>query len=643
MLKRGAEEESPDASASKKAGGKSSSGSGKILETAVDPIPRLFRQNSITLHFTQRTWEEIGPGELKYLPICFSPAAIMDKFHIKAFNKYIGLASTYEIHTPHIRISDIIMLQDTLITQSGTPSLNSIYTQACYMMMFEPQGVNNWYKLGTTDDCGETQQVLTYKFPHSKQQQCGLVTGMININGFKDFEKLVFNPAYPYFTGGWSQDNTQIIKGQREDLEDERDIIVSNNYIAPSPGVKLNQFSCSLRGTDKFLPLGEHTTMARNLDKIKFFEHGQTYSFDIDTNLEGVKLINHPLNSLATRVIPVGPPSTLGVTEDPDKDFNLLANYNFVYPSNNRPFYSRHDNMSIIGPTEGAKDIGHIKHKFFCMPPIKKADGNLIAQRVTFLLEQSFSVTMHYPETTTDDGAIKWMLNQSNGVLLRPALDYIQSIRIKDKKTPDGGDYDLPDDFDCFSYKDAIATGLGIWTMIKKDLVKKLLRDNGYCMIVSYFDRNGVEHKRDPETYKEGIPAPSTNKFVSPDKLPLMSEIDRGPECFYENLLPFNDVELKYMAGTSTEKLYFIGTCLAEFIQTLLYTKKGFRDMKNKARIHKFTSTIYSDAKPYLYAFQDFIKERFSILNQFIFEKIQCDASIIELPMSNMKIDYWPR
>ena len=87
MYKRAAEDAGEEGPAKKAAPGKGSGG-GQRAEEVVNPIPRQFKTNSITLHFTQRTWEEIGPGDLKYFPICQNPLILMDKFHIKMFNKF---------------------------------------------------------------------------------------------------------------------------------------------------------------------------------------------------------------------------------------------------------------------------------------------------------------------------------------------------------------------------------------------------------------------------------------------------------------------------------------------------------------------------------------------------------------------------
>ena len=642
MYKRAAEDAGEEGPAKKAAPGKGSGG-GQRAEEVVNPIPRQFKTNSITLHFTQRTWEEIGPGDLKYFPICQNPLILMDKFHIKMFNKFFPLCSTYEIHQPKVRISNILMLQDNLTTQAGTPKSDTIYTQACYLLMFTPNRMNNWFKLGITQDCMETQKILYSDWnPFKKQQdECTLVTQLATMQGgYTDFEHLTINPAKPYFTGGWDN-KMNFVVGEREALEDQRDIIVTNNYIPPINNSKFNQFSCSLRGTDLYIPIGEHTTMARNLDTISLHKYGDEISFEPETNLNGMKLINDPLNNLLSYEITSNTkPSDLGITSDPDEDFRLVVNYQLSYPSNNRPFFTRKDNLSTIGPVEGTKEIGHLRHRFLTMPPIKKKDGSLLQQRASFQLEQTMSVTFHFPETTSDEGSSKWMLNQANGVILRPSINYIKSVRDGAKPTPPPDKIELPKPYPFPEYNNCISTVWGIWTMLKDNVVKKLIRDNGYCLVIGHYDQNGKFIPRNPEDNPK-----FAVKYMSPDQLPAPEVIpeDRGYENFYESLLPLNDKEILYAKGTTDEQRFLHGTLFALFCQTMLYTKKGLREMKAAPSLIEDMPYV-KNADEATIQISTFFKERLHKFQTDFYGEDLCPGKVIRVPMGSYKqFKFWPR
>lgn len=77
---------------------------------------------------------------------------------------------------------------------------------------------------------------------------------------------------------------------------------------------------------------------------------------------------------------------------------------------------------------ESAKGLGHLQYHFLTMPPIRKANKALLKQRCSFMLEQSFSVTLNFPEsvwdedTTEGQGTTRNILDQSDAVVLRPLL-----------------------------------------------------------------------------------------------------------------------------------------------------------------------------------------------------------------------------
>lgn len=202
MLKRAAEESS-SAEPPQKSSRNGVGAAGSKAEDVTNPIPRLFKQNSITIHISQRTFEELGPGELKWLPTSQYYAAMFDKFHYTQFMEYFRRCDSYTITDPKVRMSNLLMLQDDFVTQSGTPRDVSVFTQACYMISYSPVGVKNWFKLGKSTDSGKSQEILTYKPLQPTDGQ--LISQLVTIgNGkYSDFETLTLNPAKPDIYAGW--------------------------------------------------------------------------------------------------------------------------------------------------------------------------------------------------------------------------------------------------------------------------------------------------------------------------------------------------------------------------------------------------------------------------------------------------------
>lgn len=442
MLKRAAESQ-PEGQPAQKAPAKGAA-AGMRADEVINPIPRLFKQNSITIHISQRTFEEIAPGELKWVPTSQYWAAMFDKFHMDQFYKYYSRCSTYEITNPKVRLSNLLMLQDEQKTNSGTPTDQSIFTQACYLIHYEPKGMKNWFKLGSSDNCGESQNILKYK--PMKANDCKLISQLISIGEeggkYQDFECLTINPAKPDIYAGWrpleveyTKEGAKVSQKYNEEMEDKAKYQVKDTFISPKDP-NLGGFSCSVHGDDPYIPLMHHTTFCRNNDKISLHKYGDVLEWDVNTNMKGIQLMKHKHNE------PLGGTDYIKLKKT-DDDMgvptevieNRVIHYAFCYPSENRPFYCRRDNFDYTGPIEHNKQFGELKHHFLTMPPIKKHDGTLIKQRCSFIMEQGLSVTFHFPETVSEEDA-DFMDAQNKGVILRPA--FINSYKVPSipDKTP---------------------------------------------------------------------------------------------------------------------------------------------------------------------------------------------------------------
>lgn len=442
MLKRAAESESDEGPAAKQAaGGAKGSAAGMRADQVTNPIPRLFKQNSITIHISQRTFEEVGPGELKWFPVCQYWAAMFDQFHKNQWNNYIEHCCTFTISDPKVRISNILMLQDEQKTESGTPRDVSIFTQACYLMLITPTRQNNWFRLGNTDDNMDSQKYLEYKpFAYSDGK---IISQLVNMDNYTDFERLVINPCKPDIYSGWNPNSMKATKEldiqndgkeyeensinpDKDKLDFSKDYHIENAYIYP--GSKYYAaFSSSVNPREPAVPMKKHTTYMRNLDKISLFKYGDSIEFNINTNMDGIPLLNANVNFPFPQLHHILTPQA--TTAD------TTAYTAPCYPSPNRPFFYRGDNFESIKAIEANKALKPLSHHFLTMPPIKKNDGTLIKQRCSFILEQSVTVTFHFPETTHEDD-YQYMNAQRDGILLRPALIKLKRFEKDDKRTP---------------------------------------------------------------------------------------------------------------------------------------------------------------------------------------------------------------
>nr|WAX26045.1 MAG: major capsid protein [Army ant associated bidensovirus 3] len=373
----------------------------------VDPIPRTLPSQSITIPLVQRTWEEIAPGELYYLPLCQTPRYMLDEAMLNQLGKFKELWHTMEIHKPQVRITNLTMLQDDLRVQTNTPTDATAFTQVIYLVSYKPSAQKQYFKLGTLVDKNTEQQSkdLVYKLKPPRSDS-GIPSQLVKMSGFEDFESLTIKPAKANATAGFSSGVPP-----KEVLG-----ILLDPYMAPNSGSPLSQVSGNMNpANDNFIENTYTLTMARNQDKICFHKYGDTITFDIETNLDGLQLANHPSNDFtrdAEILVPV---------EDNKKIYHYLTE--FVWPSRNRPYFYRGNyydtNTSPI--TQGKSSFKPLNHYFLCMPPIKKPNGALLGQRCSIMLEQSFSVTFHFnlgtfQESEADDAL---QVHQDDQVILR--------------------------------------------------------------------------------------------------------------------------------------------------------------------------------------------------------------------------------
>lgn len=416
-MKRAAPEGDSGGDSKKAAGGAPGGGIGNkgiaSGEKKVEPIPRPLRENEITLHFNQVTWEEIGQGQLKYLPLCQTPYYMMDPGSLKLLNKYKGLWSTAEYHTPRVRIYDLMLLQDELTNQGGTPLETTAFTQACYMVEFEPIGQTQFFHLSTMQMCNGTVKSLFYDL---SDVTCDAndVSQLITLTNYEDMEKLCLHTAKVNIYGGFDP-YEKLQRNMTEEIT-----YLENVYIPPND-IDIGQLAAYAGNlqpgslTSKIVGAYDQVTFARNMGKLRLHAYNDSFELPIITNIEGKKLLPIRENDFTNRSIKF---SRSGM------EYNY--NTEFCWPSSNRPYYSRSSNLTQYSPLLDPKSLKPLKHYFFSMPPIRKANGALLKQRASFMMEQSFSVTFRFPESVWEDedfqghSTQKFLLDQKDAIIIRP-------------------------------------------------------------------------------------------------------------------------------------------------------------------------------------------------------------------------------
>lgn len=385
-------------------------------EAVIDPIPRHLPLQSVTLNFTQRTWETFKPGQLYYLPICQTPRYMFDHSMYNQFSKFREMFGTMEIHQPRVRMSNFIFLQDELRVQAGTPTDSTAYTQVMYMVDFQPKGQNMFFRLGEADN-----NLATASTNYSYQLEPPANTQFITINGFTNFDRMVLLPAQVNDAAGF-EPGADIEIGNVGDIR--------TSYIPPNAESQLRIFSHSMEVNSPRLFRGINTSVgfARNMDKVSFHQHGDSIEFAPNTNLNKIKLMNTNANSFLHD-------QTLQVEQEIEGMDGMQTTVylgEFVYPGRNRPFMSRADNLNEeTNAITSGKHFKPLDHKFFCIAPIRKPNGQLLGQRCSFVLEQNISVTFHMNQSMFGefDEDINFIA-QDDGVIVRRGV-YRKPVSIK--------------------------------------------------------------------------------------------------------------------------------------------------------------------------------------------------------------------
>lgn len=378
------------------------------------PIPRNLSHQSITLHFKNTTWEQIGREELWYNPIHQNPYYMFDVPMKNQFNRFKELWSTAEFHEVKYKMSNFIMLHDDYRINAGSPVDTSTFVQVCYLLEHMPKRQTEYFTLCDIENA-ETMEgdPMTYNLkPTSPLSQ------LVQIKGFKRFDTLGILPAKINKYAGFDPNS----KAEIEPLTFK----IKDPYFKPTDPI-FSAYSGNLNVPmkDNYIIDGDSITYARNLDSTIPIKYGDVVSHKIVTNLDNVKLHNIAYNDFTTR------DDYLNIQEETGSKLSYVGE--FCYPSPNRPYLTRASNFNKITPLLHPKSLPNLEHRFYCMPPIEKSNGNLLGQRVSFMLEQEMTITLNFIESIFDEEDSQTFLSQKKTVILRPNLHTAMTASTKDR------------------------------------------------------------------------------------------------------------------------------------------------------------------------------------------------------------------
>lgn len=367
-----------------------------------DPIPRHLPLKSVTIELSSNlTWEEIGPGQLCYLPTSVNPFYTLTKNDLNKWNKFKSLWETMEIHTPQVEIANLIMLQDDLRVQSNTPTDATAFTQVCYLMQYSPVGQTEYFAFENINS-----KPLTYELDYIGDKDTQLIK--IGEIDYENFETLRIRQARINSSAGWLPDQETLPNKQLG-------YRIEQPYLPP---YLVPNYACNLNiPHNNLYYLNQENTpgYARNNGHISYHKYGDVIQVPITTNLEGVKLYADSFNDWTAHANMVRNSG----------DDTIIYTSEWMYPGNNRPFRCRCTNFHTNYCIEHNKGFKPLQHHFFSMPPIKKPNGALLGQRCAFTLQTKLHVTFHFHESTYEGWETEGdcdMLSQNHAVSLRRGI-----------------------------------------------------------------------------------------------------------------------------------------------------------------------------------------------------------------------------
>ena len=120
---------------------------------------------------------------------------------LNQLKKFLPITEYYEFHTPEVRLSNLIFLQDDLRVQSNTPTDATTFTQVCYIMHFPTPAQTEYFKLGTVYN-KKVSKTSDMSYMLEPPDETSFVTaGELN---YEIFLKLAVTPAKITGYAGWN-------------------------------------------------------------------------------------------------------------------------------------------------------------------------------------------------------------------------------------------------------------------------------------------------------------------------------------------------------------------------------------------------------------------------------------------------------
>lgn len=454
----GGDNEVSSTSGMQRSGGGGQSAGGNKQEDSdgqSDPIPRSLRQQSIYMRFTQRSLEELSSDTLKYLPLCSNLTSIFDEEQLTQFARVYDsdIFNSFCIHNPKASLSNFIMLSDQL---SGGNEISS-FVQRSKIVMFtltERAGMEAcMLRNGSTilqfapdDDSitvppdadaagvvvfknGKTNKLLIAKETDFEDLN---IVGMLprSFGNFTDGEPythtdgpFVLNAASAIKTGtsqtssGFLFRNVGILTGKQAwgDTANKFLPFANVNDFMTQRTYGTNFAAQKNAGTELEYPT---TTYIKNSANWKYISEADKFTETIHTNYPK-KIVKSLAQTLAGGNPPVSTWTTpakynVGLLVSPIIQKSSIGasagGVDQVAPMQYEPHYCTrgspplHKNFfhTAVSKFEDSKPPP-LRHHFFTMITMQKANGEPIIQRTSCLLEQEVGVEFHFIQDQMDE------------------------------------------------------------------------------------------------------------------------------------------------------------------------------------------------------------------------------------------------
>jgi len=354
---------------------------------SVSPVPRPLPYKHVTFSFVQRSWEELD-SSLSTLPITIALLPVLDDEMIKVIKSVLPCCLGFRVHTPHVKISNFIILTDELSVKANTPMEMSSFVQQSKIIHYMPK---NFVTTGYNFSNNSTISGIKYSelVGINKKKQ------MVRIPNTEDFETVSIYGIDHTIHGNLMNHNKMYQGYVLNDLTSQK-----YSLLAPANSETDHKWEALTYAYGVVDENGnnEHVTSTwsldkraiakcKNLDKIEIIGASDVIEYDVETNIEGDVLYPDAINTYTPNVF--GYFMVPGTERETQK---TLWKVGFTpWPSTFNPKMKRR--TAALGDQWLQAQYNPLQHHFFTMVPIHKSNGTLMKQRASCMVEQSFQVS----------------------------------------------------------------------------------------------------------------------------------------------------------------------------------------------------------------------------------------------------------